>query len=403
MKPLKPGIAAACFFLSPLLHAQADTAAFHDAKMQMICAAVNFYSKDTKLSRKPVSCEATDVRGLKSCAAVMINVDKKIDKWNGTPVRDGAALQRLGITILTDITHGKTYRERLPAYGRFKDLIRKLAVVPEPSVETPHADSLGAKPSNEPLPAPAPAYRPVSEPLGVTGAPAETAVPVLQAPPPVPLWQDPQIWSAAALLVAVLALSVALLSRSRSARRHSGRSRKPHSGFDEADASSAPSALTALQRKVSELEQDLRRIKVNMDDNEQALSDKLRQLETGHRNAPPAGQQTPVANASFPVTRRWAKNVDGGGFDLDALAPDPDSKMIYEITQTGRNAATYKVSDARDAQQFALSNPQNYLREGCTYTTQPAVHSRIRTEVPGTLELHGRKWKIVNPAQIAFS
>ncbi len=397
-----PGIVAICFLFSSLLHAHADTAVLHGKKMEMIRAAVNFYSEDTTLSKTPVNCESTEVPGLKTCAKRMLNVDK-IDKWNGVSVHDEAALGRLANTIMSDVTKERIYREKLSAYEPFKAQIQELSTIKAEIVpaklQVPGADSTV---SASPVSAPAPETPP--QPLPARGAgDAARIVPAAPMPPDVPVWQDPLLWSGGAILIAILALIVALMARSRSARRQSGKSRRTPFAADERDARATQSGVAALERKVAGLEQELGTLNTMIADAERRMSDKLRRLEAEQGGSPSTRHQAVMAHEPFPVTRRWAKNVDGGGFELGALSPEPDSKMIYEITQTGPEAATYKVSDTREAQLFALSNPQNYLREGCVYMTQPAANSQIRTEVPGTLELRGRKWRIVSQAQIAFS
>lgn len=390
---------AICLLFTSFVHAQENAAAYKQAKIDMIREAVIFYSTDPEISKRKVECDAVDITGLKECARAMKKVDQRIDDWNKMVVNDEAGLLALGARILTDVTGGKKYREKLPSYAAFKKSLENPDIVrtsppPAEAEVTEDVPIVSAKPG------------PALGSLPADPAPDKTNGNVLrskdtEAQENKPLWENSLVISLAALAIAIVALILALLKRRRRSQRRSGSRQGMQQGFGEPETYSAESGIAALRQQVAELDRELGKVTVRFEESEQSLAARIQRLESQQTIVRPDRDQSNTA-APYAATKKWAKSVDSGGFGIDALAADPDDKMIYEITQTGRDTATFKVSDARDAQLFALSNPQNYLREGCTYTTQPSLNSQIRTDVPGTLELQGRKWRIVKQAQIAF-
>lgn len=395
MARLKLAILAFCCFISLGLNAQTSSAQLDDAKIAMIRAAVIFYSTDTLVSKAEIACDAKTITELKSCAKPLTGVDKKIDVWNSVAVSEASDLKKLGETIVNTVSKDREYRKKLPAYQSFTNEIKRLG---EPAVELQNETGNDAVSSVPPSSPPANASiagnedQVVSTPVANQGG----------SPVKVPLWKDPFILSCLALVLSLIALIVALMAKNRKSHRRSGSSREAPPVFSEsgAEAYQTQTNISALQRQVANLEREMGTINTMIEDAERRLNEKVRVLESQHTTELPGIAQATSSHA--PLSKKWAKNVDGGGFEMDSLSSEPDSKMIYEITQTGPQTATFKVSETRDAQLFALTNPQNYLREGCNYTSQPAANSQIRTEVPGTLELQGRKWRITNPAQITF-
>lgn len=398
MRRLTLCITPICLLFASCLHAQDIASAYQEAKIDMIREAVIFYSTDEKISERKVDCNATDVAGLKACAKSMKNVDKKIDDWSKRVVNDDAGLRILGKRILKDITDGKKYREKLETYAAFKKKLENPETV---KIDPVSSETNVAVPDLvapvEPAPAPQSAAPAPDESSDTASPNKEGPVAELESS-----GKGPLAVSLAALVVAIAALILALMKRRRRSQRRSRSRPGMQQGGGESETYNAESAILPLQRKVAELDSELENVNKMIEESERRVMRRIESLESQQTTEWPTRDQSINAAAGFPATKKWAKSVDSGGFSIDALAADPDDKMIYEITQTGRDTATFRISDAREAQLFALSNPQNYLREGCTYTTQPSLNSQIRTEVPGSLELQGRKWRIIRQAQIAF-
>lgn len=395
MARLKLAILAFSCFISLALNAQTSSAQLDDAKIAMIRAAVIFYSTDTLVSKGEIACDAKTIAELKACAKPLTGVDKKIDVWNSVAVKDASDLKRLGENIVNTVSKDKEYRKKLPAYQSFTSEIKRLGEPEDEMQNETVNDVVSSVPPSSP-----PANASIA---GNTNQVATTAVTSeASLPVEVPFWKDPFILSCLALALSLIALIVALMAKNRKSHRRSGTSREAPPVFSESGAAAyqTQTNIAALQRQVANLERELGTINTMIEDAERRLNEKVRVLESQQLTELPGSAQAITTHAA--LVRKWAKNVDGGGFEIDSLSSEPDSKMIYEITQTGPQTATFKVSETRDAQLFALTNPQNYLREGCNYTSQPAANSQIRTEVPGTLELQGRKWRITNPAQITF-
>jgi hypothetical protein len=392
MMRLTLGMAAALCLSTSLSFAQPDTTKLHEAKMKMIREAVNFYSSDAKQPGHGVKCNSLVLAELKECAKPLSKVDAKIDKWNGMSVATEALLNDLGTTILSDVTQGKDYRKQLQGYSQFEQDIKELGDTKvDVTVPAQTAGTAAVIPDVKSDPAPQ-STQVQSQPAVVETSSGGGLI-----------WKDPAILSWTAVAIALIALLVALLSGSKKSNRRSGSSREMQPPvFQDYSSPGSKLELIALEEKIARLSSELDSANEIIREMDRRLTAKVQQLETREPDYAPRQEQ--IASATqFSASKKWAKNVDGGGFEMDALSSEPDSKMIYEITQTGSRTAMFKVSETREAQLFALTNPQNYLREGCNYTSQPSSNSQIRTEVPGTLELQGRKWRIINPAQIAFS
>jgi len=394
MARLKLAILAFCCCFSLALNAQTTTTQLDDAKIEMIRAAVVFYSTDTLVSKGRIACDAKTISELKTCAKSLAGVDKKIDLWNSIVVKDAADLKDLGTTIVNAVSKDKEYRKKLPGYQAFTNEIERLSAP---------ADEVQTKPANDVPASGSAATPPANSP--VTGNDDQVATtPVasqVSSPVEIAIWKDPFILSIVAIAIALTAFIIALMAKNRKPHRRSGSSHETPPVFQDYSSVGSQLNLVALEEKIARLSSELDSANEIIREMDRRLTGKVQQLEAKETDYAPRPEQ--VASATpFSANKKWAKNVDGGGFEMDALSSEPDSKMIYEITQTGPQTATFKVSETREAQLFALSNPQNYLREGCNYASQPSSNSQIRTEVPGTLELQGRKWRISNPAQITF-
>ncbi len=100
---------------------------------------------------------------------------------------------------------------------------------------------------------------------------------------------------------------------------------------------------------------------------------------------------------------KYAKTADGNAFDADALSDLQDHKKIYELTIEGPDKGSFRVTTNKEAQLFALEDPNNYLRCACNYRSFPSHNSTIITDTPGRIERQGSKWAITKPAEIDFS
>lgn len=89
------------------------------------------------------------------------------------------------------------------------------------------------------------------------------------------------------------------------------------------------------------------------------------------------------------------------GFSAATLSSQQDGEKIYEIAITGETA-TYKISEDKDAQSYALSDYTYYLGNACTMENAPEKDCRIFTEVPGKLFRKGKDWTIETKARIKF-
>ena len=359
-----------------------DKAALEAARVEMIRQAVNFYAVDTVLTHgiAKAECQAGTVADLKACANGMEGVSGKVDSWVKSDLPDMAALNALAERIKTEVK-SKPYRERMPQYQTMVDgidhTLKSLAGAVSQPV-TPPADTAKSN----------------------TIAQATPAGPI--TPASTKSWTDGlSIWMILALL-----LSAAALAKSFLVPQKKGDGGGANNSVEFRDALSKDTANREVNARLAEMDAELRKMNEMYLELQDNFNRRLRQLQ--HNMEAPVQEWSSAGggNNVAPVARvRYAKTADGNGFDAASLSDEPDNKKIFEITtDASGQQATYRVAGNREAQLFALSNMNVYLRDACDYSTNPDnMNSTITTSKPGRLELQGGRWKIVSKAQISFS
>ena len=111
----------------------------------------------------------------------------------------------------------------------------------------------------------------------------------------------------------------------------------------------------------------------------------------------------------FPGTSKknnvnYARYADlGDGFSISELLVTENDETIFEIIMKGTNSASFKVSNNRNAQKYALTNASYFFNKVCKYESSPTYDSIITTDTDGVLKLEGNKWIILSPAKISFN
>jgi len=348
--------------------ASIDTNNLQALKFEMIKKAVGFYSKDTLLHNHksaPDCSNAMDIQTLLDCSKGLTGVDKKIRDFNQTIVVNRQNLADLKQEILNQINI-KSYRTKLDGYN---DFIKSLD-------EIINTEGGGAAPASTPII--------IKKILPAT---AGTVIPIKEKG----VLSRLNTWNGIAISLSMLAILLSIISLNSKKKRRSS-----SSFSNQPENKSSPSgnnvAYDNLRANIHALEEQVNKIQNHLSD----------QMRDTYKNTTETPIQTSRAQQSAPVIK-YAKTADGNAFAVDALSDVQDNKKIYELTILSPDKGTFKVTSNKEAQLFALEDPNNYLRGACNYRSLPTFDSTIITDTPGKMERNGNKWSIVTPAEIDFS
>ena len=344
-----------------------DSTAIQDQKFRMIKAAAIFYAQDDSLhpgKAAPDCSNAKNISDLIECTKDLQGVSKKIYAFDTMHVYDRTGLGELKNEIVKQVSM-KSYRVSMSGYNDFTSKLTDLA---------------GSVAVNREI---VPAHLPE------TSAPAagmESSQVDIQTSGGFNTWHIVSIGiSALAILIAGLSFK-----KSNKEQERPAGTKKSYQVKEPVSKEHNSVVYEQLKNKQSDLEQQLTRLNARFD---QLFSN------TGI-NTPPT--DTPVTTAASTATIKYAKTPDGKAFNADMLSDRQDDKKIYEITITSPGKGTFAVTSNKEAQLFALEDPNNYLRDACKYQSQATRNSTIITVTPGTVELNGNKWSILTMAEIGF-
>jgi len=349
-----------------------DSISLQALKFEMIRQAVIFYSTDTLLYKDntQLHCgEALSISGLQKCAIKMTGVGDRIKSFNEVAVDGKQDLKKLKEEIIKQVST-KAYRVKTEGYQSFIEKLESLATS-APEVVAP------IKKMDAPIRS--------SPPPGIQNTPA-----------PLPdISPTPSVWNIIAMLLSLIALvfsGLALKSKRRKSRPSlsaNNNSLQNHSASNESNF-----LYDQLVKKQRTLEDQLAGIQSQLKPQQPKDDTQRNSIDTGAN----------TSQTAHPVKIvKYAKTADGNAFDADTLSDAPDNKKIYELTFESTDKGSFRVTTNKEAQLFALEDPNNYLRGACNYRSSPNYNSRIITDTPGRIERNGKKWTIVKPAEIDFS
>jgi hypothetical protein len=340
-----------------------DTNNLQALKFEMIKKAVGFYSKDTSLlnhKSAPDCSNVPDIQALLECSKGLTGVDKKIMDFDQSVVANRQNLVDLKLKIVSRI-NTKPYRTKLDGYDDFIKSLDEMVNMGEEQTASTTKEIIPLTAGNAP---------PVTEPEASSGL---------------------TIWDIIAMALSLLAIILSIISLTAKKKRRSS-----SSFSNQSESNSLPGdnefVLNDLRANFRILEEQVNKIQSH-------LSDQMRET---YKNTTESNAHTSRPQQSAHVIK-YAKTADGNAFAADALSDVQDNKKIYELTILSPDRGTFKVTSNKEAQLFALEDPNNYLRGACNYRSLPTFDSTIITDTPGRLELNGNKWSIVTPAEIDFS
>ena len=350
-----------------------DSAKLQQLKFELIKKSVIFYAQDTALVKtnpKPDCNRATDIPALLECSKDMAGVSSKIEDFNKTAIRDKEGLLRLYAEIVKQID-SKPHRTQVEGYEAFKsEMIELVKTAPEGQMAT---DVQGATNTNPSVTANNQLMRSTSvdEPDCFT---------------------DLNMWNGVALGLSIIAIALFLASSSARKKKRAYSSNLNRNTQERSSAGGNEFLFEKLASRCEALERQLSNV-------QRQLSD--RSGEDDKNVSPISINSINLSKATTIV--KYAKTADGNAFDIAALSDIQDNKKIYEITIEGSDKGSFRVTSNKEAQLFALEDPNNYLRGACNYRSLPTYNSTIITDTPGRIELNGNKWSIITPAEIDFS
>jgi len=376
-----------------------DNSPFDKAKFKLIKNAVWFYSMDTKAGwENPSDCaNYNDYATLEECAKGMMGVAKKISAWKSSDITDINELEKLNEKITKDVLRTKEYRrsEYPNEFKKFQENSTKI-------IESAKKESIDI---NVYTPQKA-AKKNIDEQSSVqkklNGDP-ESTIDEDKARAEMSSGNGFNYPLVIVLFMAVIALANSILSTISLKKEIRKINEKTPSPKDNNEYKNS--------QRISALENEIKTFDASIDGLREEFSKKIRNITVAQATTTQQAQQAtlqiqekPVQPAKPAVQIKYAKWADmGDGFSLGELSDEPDNEKIFEIVIATNNTAKFKIASNRDAQLFALSNPNIYLKSTCKYDSIPAYNSSIITEAEGDLKLKGNKWQILNPARIIFS
>ena len=352
-----------------------DRLKLQQLKFELIKKAVLFYSQDTSLSKTKSTpdCNSTiDIPGLLECSIDMTSVKSKIEDFNKTVIRNKESLWNLQVKIIEQISL-KPHRTRLKGYETFKnEMIELVKSAPE---DQTLADVQGA--------------------TNATPSAAENQQVSMMVSIPVDepdFFTDLNLWNGAALFLSIIAIALSLVSSSARKKKRAYSSNLNRNTQESSSAGGNEFLFEKLTSRCEALERQISNV----------------QRQLGDRSGEDDKNVSPISINSINLLKattivKYAKTADGNAFDVAALSDIQDDKKIYEITIEGPDKGSFRVTSNKEAQLFALEDPNNYLRGACNYRSLPTYNSTIITDTPGRIELNGNKWSIITPAEIDFS
>lgn len=343
-------------------------------KFEMIRRAVVFYATDPMLNpgAQSLGCaEQNTIPDLKNCSASMQGVGEKIDDYNAVVVKSAKDLESLKNKIINEVNRDNG-REELVDWASFKSgldsLYKSYQQEIAPGQENHSARAVSDSPTLSEMSTEKPIgeYESKSNFIGI-----------------------PSIWTLVALVLSGIAIYLALKKKKPVGRRKEANFSEignPH--VDE----ELRRDIDQLQREIYILKKDLSSFKAN-----QAIASEKQREDA----IPVEAVLKPIPQPS--AVLKYAKTADGNSFDLATLSDSPSDKSIYELLIKSNTTATFKVTANREAQLFALEDPNTHLRGACIYQGSPARESRITTLKPGTLEFRNNLFHIVTPAELEFT
>ncbi len=358
-----------------ILRANADDSTkLQQLKFEMIKNTVIFYATDDSLLKgKQIAGCSNDatIEQLIDHTKSLPGVNDKIKMFNNMAVANAKDLIRLKEIILNEVAgKGKEYRVNRPDYDKFKSSLDKASeeVQSEEPISTTKLDTHKV-------------IVPVAQ---------EQVIPVEQS-----VFSGLTIWNCIAIILSLIAVvSGYIFSRNvKEKKGTSSATSRNHNNSRDNDNNNflyeqLKSKQQVLEDRVGSMELQLK---------------KLIFAEEGKKSQ--ERTVTDITGGMQPVNViKYAKTADGNAFDVSTLSDRQDNKKIYELTIYEAGKGTFKITANREAQLFALEDPNNYLRGACDYSSLPSSYnSTITTTSPGKIELNGSKWSIIKPAEIDFS
>lgn len=141
------------------------------------------------------------------------------------------------------------------------------------------------------------------------------------------------------------------------------------------------------------------------------LTEQIHEIKQAAIPAPDLQEPEPVAAAAAEPAPQEDKDLVyfskfpdlDNGFTDSYLKEKQNGEQIYELILTpDQGRGVFYVSEASDAQKYALSDVNYYLPKACNFINQPGKNVSIKTIEAGTLIRSGESWIIEEKAQIEF-
>lgn len=356
------------------------------AKFAMIKATVKLYATDTALLKgkaKPDCSNVNDIASLKTCSEILPGVSRKITEFNKADINSVNDLTKFKQTIIAGVNATKD-RKKLSGYNDFLNELDNIITEATKRIEQSPTTDIAATTNVD-----------TSE-AGLQGQEVDSNSSVSEEP------KNQNKWVMLSIVLSILAIGISLFAILRKQKKSRGNRRS-------GEYKESKPATDGVSKEVSTKQLDDLSLKINdLTNRIGSLENELKKIKTPGNVAQPSSSgkssETESNQQSQKVVKiaKYAKNADGDSFDKDNLTDKSDDKRIYELLIEGTKG-TYKVTNNREAQLFALEDPNTYLRKACNYTSLADANSFIKTIEDGIIELRGGKWVITKKAEIDFA
>ena len=319
------------------------------AKFNLIKNAVWFYSKDTKAGWKNSSdCnESKEINSLIDCAKGMQGVNSNLAKWNSIQITNLEELKKFDEKISQNISSSKDYRKEMPEFKIFQSQSHNIISYIENELSKPPvAQGDIAKPKIEKENSP-------DDDKESADKKGENSKP----------WN---LWLLLSFFLSFLSILISFLlfkgfkNEIEKLSSKISSSKKNDDNFD-------------ITTKINFLENELKSFDGSIDTLREEFSTKIKNI-TGslatkilQTNSPT--QNIPIDTNKFNPSVKYAKYADkGDGFSTNELLDSTDNDTIFEIKITSNNTAKFRISSNRDAQRYALTNPNYFFNREPEFT-----------------------------------